>query len=87
MKVISHDKNIDLLSNMVLGKVENLSSYMCCNLQSNSCNDILKNIMGCSTFIFTQASKQVNTQNINDMFTLITWKMFNKKIWQAETDI
>jgi hypothetical protein len=39
LKVIFDDKNINLLSNMVSKKIENLSLYMWCNPQNNSCND------------------------------------------------
>ncbi len=51
------------------------SFYMCASLyKTNSCNGILKNIVGYNVFIPTHAPKQVDTKMINGMFTLITWK-------------
>jgi hypothetical protein len=58
-------------------KEGNFSLYVCSTLQNNSYSSIPKNIMGCNVFTPTRTSKQVDTQIINGMFTLKTWKMCN----------
>jgi hypothetical protein len=50
---------------MVGENVGNLFLYMCSTFQNNSCNGILKSIMGCNVFIPAWALKQMNTQIIN----------------------
>jgi hypothetical protein len=80
----SHDKYIDLTLSVVGEKVENHFLYMCSILQSNSCNNMPKSIMGYNVFTLAQASKQVDTQIINSMSTLTTWKMCNYRMWQAK---
>jgi hypothetical protein len=50
---------------------------MCSTLQTNSCNNMPKNIMGYNVFTPAQVSKQVDTQIINSMSMFTTWKMCN----------
>jgi hypothetical protein len=65
---------------MAREKVGNLSLYMYINIQSISCENILKNIIGCRTFILARTLQEMDIQIINDMFTLTMWKMCNYKM-------
>jgi hypothetical protein len=56
----------------------------CSTLQSNSCNDILKCVMGCCMFTPIRASKQMGTKIVNDMTTLTPWKVGNYRMWQTK---
>jgi hypothetical protein len=58
LKVISNNKNIDSLSNVVGEKVGNLFLYVF-HFPKNSDNDISKNIVGCNVFIPTWALKEM----------------------------
>lgn len=84
LKAIYGNKNINLPPNVVGEKVENIFSYMCCIFQNNSCDGIPKSIMGCNVFTLARALKQMNTQIINVMSTLTTWKMCNYRMWQIK---
>jgi hypothetical protein len=55
-KIVFDDDNIHSSPCMAREKMGNLFLYMSSILQRNSCNDILKCIMGCSAIIPTQAA-------------------------------
>jgi len=55
-KILSDDDNIHSSLFMAREKMENLFLYMSSILQHNSCNDILKSIMGCSALTPAQAT-------------------------------
>jgi hypothetical protein len=61
MEVVSSNKNIHSLSDVVREKVGDLLLNMCSILQNNKCNSIPKCVVSCYTFILTGASKQMNT--------------------------
>jgi hypothetical protein len=65
---------LDSSVSMVGKKVGNLSLYMCFTFQNNSCNGIPKSIVHYSALTPAWALKQINTQIINGMSTLTTWK-------------
>ncbi len=54
-KTIFSDWNIDSLLNVVGEKVSNLFLYLCLTFQSNSCDNISKNIIGCNVITFAWA--------------------------------
>jgi hypothetical protein len=59
-KVVSNYKNIHSLSGVAKENVGNLLLNMCSTYQNNSCDNILKCIMGCCMLTLTRASKQMN---------------------------
>jgi hypothetical protein len=70
--MIFGDKHINLFFHVEGEKVGNLSlTYVCSIFQNNSCDNVLEGIIKCNTLIPTWALKQMNTQIINGMFTLI----------------
>jgi hypothetical protein len=75
MKIVFGDDNIHLFSCVVREKMKNLFLYVNSTLQCDSCNDILKHIMGFSVFIPARAAYQMDTQIINGVTTLASWKM------------
>jgi len=66
MKIVSSNKNIHSLLGAAREKVGDLPLNMCFALQNNSYNNILKCIVSCCTVTPTRASKQMNTQIVND---------------------
>ncbi len=61
MAVIFGNKNIHSSLNVAREKVKDLLLNMCFALQNNSCNNIVKCVVGCCTFIPIGASKQTST--------------------------
>ncbi len=61
VKVVLDDKDIHSLSSVMKVKVGDLPLNMCSIFQNNSCNNILKCIVGYCTFIPTRALKQMGT--------------------------
>lgn len=59
LKIIFNDKYIQLSLSVVKEKVGDLPLNMCSILQSNSCDNILKCIVGYHTFTFIKAPKQM----------------------------
>ncbi len=57
LEIVSSDKDIHSLSNVVREKVGDLYFKHVFHIQNNSCNDNLKCIMGCYTFTLTRALK------------------------------
>jgi hypothetical protein len=60
-EVVYDDKDIHPSSSVVKEKVGDLPLNMCSILQNNSCNSILKCIMGYCMFIPTKTLKQMGT--------------------------
>jgi hypothetical protein len=71
MKIVFSNKNIHSLSSVAREKVRDLPLNMCFALQNNSYNSILKSIVNCCTLTHTRASKQMNTQIINDHINIV----------------
>jgi hypothetical protein len=82
-KTIFSDDNIHLILCVVKEKVKNLSLYVGFTVQCNSYNNISKHIMGCSALTPTWA---MDTQIIDGMITLASWKMHNYRMWYIETN-
>jgi hypothetical protein len=85
LEVISGDKDIHLLSNVVNEKVGDLPLNMCSTIRSNNYNNISKCIVNYYMFISSRALKQMSTQIVKGMNKLTLWKMGNRKMWQAKT--
>jgi hypothetical protein len=73
MKVVSNGKDIQSSSSAVKEKVGDLLN-MCSIIQSNSCNNILKCIMGYHTFTFIRAPKQMRYLDCQWYFDINTVK-------------
>jgi len=58
-KVVSSDKDVHSLSSVAREKVGNLLPNMCSTFQSNSCDSILKCMVGDYMFTFTKAPKKM----------------------------
>jgi hypothetical protein len=56
-KVVSGDKDVHSSLGMVKEKIKDLLLNICSILQSNSCANILKCVMGCCTLTCIRASK------------------------------
>jgi hypothetical protein len=70
LKTISGDENIHLFSCVAGEKVKNLFLYVSLIFRHNSCNGILKRIMGYNVFTPARAMEQMDTQIIDGMTTL-----------------
>jgi hypothetical protein len=82
-KAISGDKDIHSSLGVAREKVGDFVN-MCSILQSNTCDSILKCIMGYYMFIPIGAPKQMGTYIVNGMTILTPWKMGNHRMWQVE---
>jgi MinD superfamily P-loop ATPase len=70
LEVVSSDKDIHSLLGVAKEKVEDFLLNMCSNLKNNSCNNMLKCIVGYCMFTSVGALKQVGTWIVNTMTTL-----------------
>jgi hypothetical protein len=61
-------------------KVKNLSLYVSSTFQCDSCNGILKHIMGCNALTPTWAMQQMDTQIIDGMTTLALYRMWHTEM-------
>jgi hypothetical protein len=84
-KVVSSDKDIHSSLGVARKKVGDFPLSMCSILQNNSCNSILKCIVGYCMFTLLKAPKQMGTLVVNGITTLTPWKRGNYRMWQAKT--
>ncbi len=70
LKTIYGDKDIHSSSNVTREKVVDLLLNVCSTFQNNSCNIILKCVVGFYTFTFTRAPKQMGIYIVIGMTTL-----------------